>query len=165
MTLGCRRGDRQRYRGVCEQARRCSRRMHRRVCRRQPWHRSLAGHARCCPHGLGQGNIRTTNGAHAIRAYALNPCITSLDMRSRADQPCFVVALHWLALRVATPDTPPPLPQPPPCMGIQDKVALVSGGGSGHEPAHAGFVGTGMLHAAVCGDVFVSLRHLPLHPQ
>jgi len=36
------------------------------------------------------------------------------------------------------------------------KVALVSGGGSGHEPAHAGFVGTGMLSAAVCGDVFAS---------
>jgi len=36
------------------------------------------------------------------------------------------------------------------------KVALVSGGGSGHEPAHAGFVGMGMLDAAVCGDVFAS---------
>jgi ATP-dependent dihydroxyacetone kinase len=36
------------------------------------------------------------------------------------------------------------------------KVALVSGGGSGHEPAHAGFVGPGMLTAAVCGEVFAS---------
>ncbi len=36
------------------------------------------------------------------------------------------------------------------------KVALVSGGGSGHEPAHAGFVGRGLLTAAVCGDVFAS---------
>ncbi|MEO0655285.1 MAG: dihydroxyacetone kinase subunit DhaK [Pseudomonadota bacterium] len=36
------------------------------------------------------------------------------------------------------------------------KVALVSGGGSGHEPAHAGFVGKGMLTAAVCGEVFAS---------
>ncbi|MBX5228268.1 DAK2 domain-containing protein [Rhizobium sp. NLR9b] len=36
------------------------------------------------------------------------------------------------------------------------KVAIVSGGGSGHEPAHAGFVGKGMLTAAVCGDVFAS---------
>jgi ATP-dependent dihydroxyacetone kinase len=35
-------------------------------------------------------------------------------------------------------------------------VALISGGGSGHEPAHAGFVGRGMLTAAVCGDVFAS---------
>ena len=38
----------------------------------------------------------------------------------------------------------------------QDKVTLISGGGSGHEPAHAGFVGSGMLDAAVCGDVFAS---------
>ncbi|MFN4058663.1 MAG: dihydroxyacetone kinase subunit DhaK [Roseinatronobacter sp.] len=38
----------------------------------------------------------------------------------------------------------------------KDKVALVSGGGSGHEPAHAGFVGRGMLTAAVCGEVFAS---------
>ncbi len=38
----------------------------------------------------------------------------------------------------------------------RSKVALVSGGGSGHEPAHAGFVGAGMLTAAVCGDVFAS---------
>lgn len=30
------------------------------------------------------------------------------------------------------------------------------GGGSGHEPAHAGFVGEGMLTAAICGDVFAS---------
>ncbi len=36
------------------------------------------------------------------------------------------------------------------------KVALISGGGSGHEPAHVGFVGKGMLTAAVCGDVFAS---------
>lgn len=38
----------------------------------------------------------------------------------------------------------------------KSKVALVSGGGSGHEPAHAGFVGQGMLTAAVCGEVFAS---------
>ncbi len=36
------------------------------------------------------------------------------------------------------------------------EVALISGGGSGHEPAHAGYVGDGMLHAAVAGDVFAS---------
>ncbi|MDR0854861.1 MAG: dihydroxyacetone kinase subunit DhaK [Christensenellaceae bacterium] len=36
------------------------------------------------------------------------------------------------------------------------KVTLISGGGSGHEPAHGGFVGTGMLDAAVCGDIFAS---------
>jgi dihydroxyacetone kinase len=38
----------------------------------------------------------------------------------------------------------------------KNKVALISGGGSGHEPAHVGFVGKGMLTAAVCGDVFAS---------
>lgn len=38
----------------------------------------------------------------------------------------------------------------------KSKVALISGGGSGHEPAHAGFVGEGMLTAAVCGEVFAS---------
>ncbi len=38
----------------------------------------------------------------------------------------------------------------------KSKVALVSGGGSGHEPAHAGFVGDGMLTAAVCGEIFAS---------
>ena len=36
------------------------------------------------------------------------------------------------------------------------RVALVSGGGSGHEPAHVGFVGEGMLTAAVCGEIFAS---------
>jgi dihydroxyacetone kinase-like protein len=38
----------------------------------------------------------------------------------------------------------------------RDKVGLVSGGGSGHEPAHAGYVGTGMLDAAVVGNIFAS---------
>ena len=38
----------------------------------------------------------------------------------------------------------------------KDKVTLICGGGSGHEPAHAGFVGKGMLDVAVCGDVFAS---------
>ena len=38
----------------------------------------------------------------------------------------------------------------------RSRVAVISGGGSGHEPAHAGFVGAGMLTAAVCGDVFAS---------
>jgi dihydroxyacetone kinase len=40
---------------------------------------------------------------------------------------------------------------------VRDRqVALISGGGSGHEPAHAGYVGRGMLSAAVAGDVFTS---------
>lgn len=39
---------------------------------------------------------------------------------------------------------------------MEGKVGIVSGGGSGHEPAHAGYVGKGMLSAAVCGQVFTS---------
>jgi phosphoenolpyruvate---glycerone phosphotransferase subunit DhaK len=39
---------------------------------------------------------------------------------------------------------------------IQGKVGLVSGGGSGHEPLHGGFVGRGMLDAACAGEVFTS---------
>jgi dihydroxyacetone kinase-like protein len=39
---------------------------------------------------------------------------------------------------------------------VRDKVALVSGGGSGHEPAHGGYVGPGMLDAACAGAVFTS---------
>ncbi|MCP3711851.1 dihydroxyacetone kinase family protein [Paraburkholderia sp. CNPSo 3274] len=44
-----------------------------------------------------------------------------------------------------------PLPSPP-----ERPVAVISGGGSGHEPAHGGYVGQGMLTAAVCGEVFTS---------
>jgi dihydroxyacetone kinase len=40
--------------------------------------------------------------------------------------------------------------------GPAEGVALISGGGAGHEPAHAGYVGSGLLHAAVAGDVFTS---------
>ena len=39
---------------------------------------------------------------------------------------------------------------------VAGKVGLVSGGGSGHEPLHSGFVGRGMLDAAACGEVFTS---------
>ncbi|MBY4753789.1 dihydroxyacetone kinase family protein, partial [Burkholderia dolosa] len=45
-----------------------------------------------------------------------------------------------------------PLPDAP----SQRPVAILSGGGSGHEPAHGGYVGEGMLSAAVCGEVFTS---------
>src|SRR5215468_9299126 len=38
----------------------------------------------------------------------------------------------------------------------EGKVALASGGGSGHEPLHGGFVGPGMLDAACAGEVFTS---------
>lgn len=38
----------------------------------------------------------------------------------------------------------------------KSKIAVISGGGSGHEPTHAGFIGHGMLSGAVCGDIFAS---------
>ena len=38
----------------------------------------------------------------------------------------------------------------------RDRVAVISGGWAGHEPAHAGFVGAGMLTAAVSGEIFAS---------
>lgn len=41
-------------------------------------------------------------------------------------------------------------------MKARQEVALISGGGAGHEPAHAGYVGPGLLTAAVAGDVFTS---------
>lgn len=44
-----------------------------------------------------------------------------------------------------------------------EKVSLISGGGSGHEPAHAGFVGKGMLDAAVCGDIFASPSQIQVY--
>lgn len=45
----------------------------------------------------------------------------------------------------------------------EGKVALISGGGSGHEPAHAGYVGKGMLDAAVAGAVFTSPTPEPIY--
>src|ERR1700728_3295937 len=38
----------------------------------------------------------------------------------------------------------------------EQQVAIISGGGSGHEPAHGGYVGAGMLSAAVAGEIFTS---------
>ena len=43
------------------------------------------------------------------------------------------------------------------------KVTLISGGGSGHEPAHAGYVGKGMLDAAVCGEMFASPSQIQVY--
>lgn len=44
-----------------------------------------------------------------------------------------------------------------------NKVSLLSGGGSGHEPAHAGFIGKGMIDCAVCGDVFASPSQIQVY--
>lgn len=45
----------------------------------------------------------------------------------------------------------------------KNKVTLIGGGGSGHEPAHAGYVGKGMLDAAICGDVFASPSQIQIY--
>lgn len=45
----------------------------------------------------------------------------------------------------------------------REKVTIISGGGSGHEPAHGGFVGKGMLDAAVCGDIFASPSQIQIY--
>lgn len=45
----------------------------------------------------------------------------------------------------------------------ENKVTLISGGGSGHEPAHGGFIGKGMLDAAICGDVFASPSQVQIY--
>ena len=58
-----------------------------------------------------------------------------------------VIALLEAENVVVRNDLPPP---------AERKVAVLSGGGSGHEPAHAGYVGRGMLTAAIAGDVFTS---------
>jgi dihydroxyacetone kinase-like protein len=46
---------------------------------------------------------------------------------------------------------------------VANKVGIISGGGSGHEPLHGGFVGEGMLDAAVCGEVFTSPTPEPIY--
>ena len=56
-----------------------------------------------------------------------------------------LLAVHFNPTYVVRSDAP-----------VQDKVAVISGGGSGHEPMHGGFVGKGMLDAACPGDVFTS---------
>lgn len=56
-----------------------------------------------------------------------------------------LVAVHFNPTYVVRADAP-----------VQGKVAVISGGGSGHEPMHGGFVGRGMLDAACPGDVFTS---------
>jgi triose/dihydroxyacetone kinase / FAD-AMP lyase (cyclizing) len=65
--------------------------------------------------------------------HANNIHLTSLD-----DYPNVVLRRDYLNLKTS------------------NKVALLSGGGSGHEPSHVGFIGQGMLTGAVCGELFAS---------
>lgn len=62
----------------------------------------------------------------------------------REEAPVFVIELNSCSLVIYKPQS------------STGRVALLSGGGSGHEPAHAGFVGQGLLDAAVCGNIFAS---------
>ena len=62
-----------------------------------------------------------------------------------------LVAAHPGELRLAAPGTVVRADAP-----VAGKVGVISGGGAGHEPLHAGFVGPGMLDAACAGEVFTS---------
>ena len=82
-------------------------------------------------------------------------------MKKIINEPSQVVSEMVAGLVLAYPEYLEQLPETTAVVrhdkaSMQGQVGLVSGGGSGHEPAHAGFVGTGMLDAAVCGDVFAS---------
>lgn len=69
--------------------------------------------------------------------------VDSLRGVAAAHPHCLKVDLdHRIVLRASGP--------------VNGKVGLVSGGGSGHEPLHSGYVGRGMLDAACCGEVFTS---------
>jgi dihydroxyacetone kinase len=72
----------------------------------------------------------------AIKGYLL---ANNKDLIALADFPKVVIRRDFLSLQETN-----------------SRVALISGGGSGHEPAHLGFLGNGMLTAAVCGDLFAS---------
>ncbi|GAA0510235.1 Dak1 domain-containing protein [Halorubrum aquaticum] len=63
-----------------------------------------------------------------------------------------MIAAHPDRLR-RLPDTQVPVREDGP---VDGKVAIVTGGGSGHEPTHAGYIGDGMLDGAAAGGVFSS---------
>jgi hypothetical protein len=63
-------------------------------------------------------------------------------LMSMPDHPCRFLSFPTVVYRRASTHDP--------------RVVIISGGGSGHEPAHAGFVGEGLLDAAVCGSIFAS---------
>ena len=71
--------------------------------------------------------------------------VTSEALQGMAEAHADLIIVHLDPAFITRVDAP-----------IKGKVALVSGGGSGHEPLHGGFVGEGMLAAAVPGPVFTS---------
>jgi dihydroxyacetone kinase-like protein len=80
-------------------------------------------------------------------------------MKKLINDPADVVAEALVGVEAAHPELRVDHPNKIVCRGDAPrpgKVGLISGGGSGHEPLHAGFVGPGMLDAACCGAVFTS---------
>src|SRR5579884_410065 len=80
-------------------------------------------------------------------------------MKKLVNDPAEVVTDSLRGLAAAHPELRVDLEQKFICRAdapVRGKVALVSGGGSGHEPLHGGFVGPGMLDAACPGEVFTS---------
>ena len=80
-------------------------------------------------------------------------------MKKLINDPADVVAEALLGIEAAHPDLRVDHPNKIVYRAdapVSGKVALISGGGSGHEPLHGGFVGRGMLDAACAGEVFTS---------
>jgi phosphoenolpyruvate---glycerone phosphotransferase subunit DhaK len=80
-------------------------------------------------------------------------------MKKLVNDPADVVAEALLGIEAAHPDLRVDHPNKIIYRGdapVAGKVGLISGGGSGHEPLHGGFVGPGMLDAACAGEVFTS---------
>jgi dihydroxyacetone kinase-like protein len=79
-------------------------------------------------------------------------------MKKIINQPADVVTEMLSGLTRAYPELVKRLPETTVLVKTENtpQVQLISGGGSGHEPSHAGFIGDGMLSAAVCGEVFTS---------
>ena len=79
-------------------------------------------------------------------------------MKKLIDAPAAVLADALKGVAAAHPDLAVDFANRVVSRGVpkQGKVALISGGGSGHEPLHSGFVGLGMLDAACAGEVFTS---------
>jgi phosphoenolpyruvate---glycerone phosphotransferase subunit DhaK len=80
-------------------------------------------------------------------------------MKKLVNDPADVVAEALLGIEAAHPDLRVDHPNKIIYRGdapVSGKVGLISGGGSGHEPLHGGFVGPGMLDAACAGEVFTS---------
>jgi hypothetical protein len=80
-------------------------------------------------------------------------------MKKLVNEPADVVAEALLGIEAAHPDLRVDHPNKIIYRGdapVAGKVGLISGGGSGHEPLHGGFVGPGMLDAACAGEVFTS---------